>query len=525
MGYVVPKAWIFEPSKSASTSDSEKRNDDSSPESRDAVSNASPTSLSNTVQRIPTFLISAANEPAVIMDAYLQLASDCPMAWDSALYHSRHHMTFMVNDAGALWSPTTGGPLPGPLRYHAYFALATSALALFEPSKYPLQLHLKYLHFAVAEMRQLILHNSFGLDDLLHGISKTLLASVLQGDFDSARAHLGAAASIISQQGGMQIIDSQIGATLRYADFQLAVESLRAPAFPLVTDFESSLSLKLSLVDEELLDLADRLLADVEASDEPEFVSVAARKLVDGATVLAHGFATYTTHALGPRDLHCVASCTAETIYMLLNHCTSVLQKPTLSFSEADPPPTPTPSTYEWIIILLMWSQLLVCFANETITEVTIRMNTVPILRHDLNASKPIRASLRAVVREGLQAWNASIAHARKEWKKETIGDWVRMVDVAAETETAQSVRFAPFMRRLLAIRHGRAAEEGSGDAVVMACGKSDGPAFDEGAAARFEQRSVADCAGLGSTDEVQPQLGNSTSAETTRASHTTVRK
>lgn len=461
MGYAVPKAWIFEPSKS--TSDSERRTDDSPSRSTELPLDEIEMSASTAGKRIPVALVSVANEPAVIMDAYLQLASTCPMAWDSVLYQSRQRdITFAVNDMGALWSPSIDGPSPGPLRYHAYFALATSALALLEPSRYPLQLHLKYLQTAVAEMRRLILQNSFSLEDLLHGISKTLLASVLQGDFDSARAHLVAAASIVTQQGGIHMIDGQIAATLRYADFQLAVESLRAPAFPPVTPLDGRVEIDTSLVDPEIVGHAAILRANAAASNGPAVVLAAIEKLLDGAMVLAHGLATSKTKILATRELHWIASHTADTIYMLLAHCTSVLQKHTLPPGETGSP-GPTARTQEWVIILLMWSQLLICFLNETIGDVTIRTNTVPILHNDLPSANAIRTALSDSVRKGLQAWNDSISCARAEWREDVIGHWVKLIDIAAETERARAVQFAPFMRRLLAIRNTRRTPEAAG--------------------------------------------------------------
>lgn len=456
MGYVIPKTWIFESSKDRNSSPDGDRQiaDDASRGARTGSEDAGVSRLQSS-SYIPRSLLSTVDEPAVIMEAYLQLATSCPMAWDSVLYHShQRNVTFTVDDTGALWSPTNGTPLPGPLRYHSYFALATSTLTLFEPSRYPIQLHLKYLHHAVAEMRQLIAHNSFGLEDLLHGISKTLLASVLQGDFESARAHLGAAAGLVNQQGGMQAIGGQVAATLRYADFQLAVESFRAPAFPLNVDTSNRPEVDLSIVDPQLVHHAESIKLAAKSSTEPTVALLAIDRLLDGTLVLAHAFASSAETRVNVQVLDWVASYTAETMYLLLSCCVSVFQKsdPVLAAQRSQQ----STDLNDWNVILLMWAQLLVCFANETLGSASIRINTVPILHHRNASSDAMRRSLSDPVQTGLQMWNECVFNARMGWKEELVGDWVKLVEVVAEIEKSRAVQAVPFIRRLLAIRHFR---------------------------------------------------------------------
>jgi hypothetical protein len=467
MGYVIPRTWIFEPSQSQGSSRSPSSDGDKariSPSDDGTTTVVSPRKFNvESAPAIPIALVPSANEPAVIMEAYVHLATTCPMAWDSMMYQSSRRDY-------PPWLASQGVSATGPLRYLSFVAFATSALAHFEPRRYPIQLHLKYMHLAVASMRSVIAHNTYVLDDLLHGISKTLLAAVIQGDFESARAHLGAAASIVGQQGGMSRIDSNIGATLRYADLQLAAESLRQPAFPLFDDAGLQLELAIDTpafplfipsngrvgidigsLDRELVRLAHTVRHEAASIREPNFVAEAAGRLLDSAMVLAHGFATSSTQAIGVEELSWMGSHAAQTVYLLLKHCPNVLQKhPALHITQADS------AVYEWVIVLTMWAVLLLCAANETVGPVSMRMNCVPLLHHDTPFANAVRVTLSKTVRDSLGRWNYLIVRARREWRTQQLGDWVQLVDIAAETERHMAAQFAPFVRRLFSIRHDR---------------------------------------------------------------------
>lgn len=395
------------------------------------------------------------------MQAYLDWTTAAPMAWDTSLYQSRETaLSFKVDDANILVSKMSHEAVPGPLRYHSYIALATSTLVLFEPNRYPIQLHLKYLHYAVVEMRKLIARNSFATEDLLHGISRTLLASVLQHDVPSARAHLGAAAGIVRQQGGIQTIDTQLAAILRYADFHLSMVTLRAPAFPpvfVIADDTNDKFDSLALVNDHILmHSATKVRVDANSSQLPALVVLAIHRVLDGAIALARSFAKSVSKRVDDEELNWVASRMAETIYLMLGPRTSVLQRDNTA-SATIVLPSSEGELDDWTIVLILWLQLLICSANEPLGDVSIRRNILPLLPHDDPVANATRASLSSPVRDGLQAWNERSTNARAARMKEAIGDWLRLVDIVADMERDLAVHVAPFMRRLLAIRHFRA--------------------------------------------------------------------
>lgn len=139
-----------------------------------------------------------------------------------------------------------------------------------------MQLHFKIPTFCHLQYAQTDRPNSFDPDDLLEGISRTLLASILLHDVVSARAHLAAAAALVRQTGDIGAIDHRIAANLRYADFHLAVATLRAPLFAAVVSIPPA-----PMVDAALVKLASHVRTNLSAADVPKVVVPAVQGLVD----------------------------------------------------------------------------------------------------------------------------------------------------------------------------------------------------------------------------------------------------
>jgi hypothetical protein len=403
-------------------------------------------------------LPSGTGEPAVLMQDYVTQASNCPMSWDTALFLApRNSEIFTVDDTGALISPQNkrDGIGPGLLEYRSYIALAAATLHLFWPQKYPPQVFLKYLHNSVVEIRRQITQGAYSIEDLLHGITKTLLASVLLGDEESAKAHFTAVASLVEQQGGIDQVDTQIAALLRYADFHFAVEHLSAPAFPILIDLDDSLERDLSKVDQQLVTLGQKLKKQAKNSSTiSPMIALAFHRLVNSVIALAHAYATSTKPTVDFLQLNWVASNVCETFYLILGGRTSSMEAsaPLLT------PPNPSARDLDLndhTAIMVLWLQVLLCCANETLMNPSLRYSVLTV---QCGSSPASESWFSDRVRDGMTKWNAVVKAARDAHPADSDDrNWPQLVHVPADMEQEQEVKVAPFMYRFLAIRHKRA--------------------------------------------------------------------
>lgn len=386
-GYAVPKTWLFEPTSSKDGSNA----GSASPSSNGAGSASDgggmallSASQKNSDTGEPLYvlepilfpsLFNNTGEPAIIMSAYLDLSSDTPMAWDTSLYRTRSLKAGPVVDQnGAL--RLKNQPLdPTPLRHQSHLALATSMLALAVPHRFPHSLYLKYMSSTVVEIRKQISNSSFSMEDLISGISQTLLACVLQGDTESIIAHLRAAAGLVKSLGGIDNIDPNIAAVLRYSDFHFALESLLAPVFPLVVNlraqYEGSLS---ALANDRLMPLAEQTMSQAKAL--APVIELVIRRFTNSVLALAQAVAATESVALSYQELNWMASHAAGSLYILLAVYPSALATD-VPFRQQ------TPLHESYTILLILWIQLLMCCANETLTAVSIRLSCLTVRNHE----------------------------------------------------------------------------------------------------------------------------------------------
>ena len=379
------------------------------------------------------------------MEAYLDLASDTPMAWDTSLYRTRAlRAEPVVSETGALL--LRNHPLdPTPLRHRSHLALATSMLYLAIPHRFPQRLYLKYMQSTVSEIRKQIASSQFSVEDLVSGISQTLLACVLQGDAASVIAHLRAASGLVKSCGGIDAIDPNIAAVLRYSDFHFAVESLLAPVFALVVDLRAQYEGTLSALAGDLMPLAEGVMT--RAKTLPPVIALVVRRFTNSALALAQAVASHGDSSLSYQELNWMASHAAGTLHILLGVYPSALSTETapdgnLVFQQQ------TPLYESYTIILILWIQLLLCCANETLAPVTIRLSTLPVRSVELVGRKIEYSS--SAVDAGLQKWNETVMHARGK-NVDSPGDWVNMLAIVESMEVDMRVRMAPLMKQLLA--------------------------------------------------------------------------
>ncbi|KPI35361.1 uncharacterized protein AB675_9924 [Cyphellophora attinorum] len=454
-GYAVLKTWLFEPSNSKDGSHS---GGSASPSTSDLGQGGGDgggmlvqsANRKNSDTGEPLYvlepilfpsLFNNTGEPAVIMDAYLDLSSDTPMAWDTSLYRTRSLKSGPVVDHnGAL--KLHNQPLdPTPLRHQSHLALATSMLALALPHRFPHSLYLKYMSSTVSEIRKQINHSTFSMQDLISGISQTLLACVLQGDTDSIIAHLRAAFGLVKSLGGIDKIDPNIAAVLRYSDFHFALESLLAPVFPLVVDlraqYEGSLS---ALTNNTLMPLAEETMSH--AKSLPPVIELVIRRFANAVLALAQAVASTADAALSYQELNWMASHAAGSLHILLGVYPSALATE-VPFRQQ------TPIYESYTILLILWLQLLMCTANETLSAVSIRLSCLTVRNHEFREEQRCTyASER--IDEGLMRWNQAVREAKLA-RESPPGDWeAKMVSIVEEMELDLPVRLGPLMRGLL---------------------------------------------------------------------------
>lgn len=407
-----------------------------------------------------------------------------PQVWDN-IYNQPQDSAIVskIDDALVPVLLTARNQQSRQLRYRTYLAVATSSLSSFQPEKYSMQLHFRYLNAAVAEIRKFISRNlsDSELEELLHGIARILLASVMYHDVDPARAHLAAAVTVVSQIGGIDAIDSQVAAILRYCDLHLATVTLRGFTFPVSDPFndEDNPPTQALTADPLLAELAMRVRSDAKAAALPKIIQTALRGLLDTAMALDNSL----SHGSVLADLTSVSTRMITTVKGILQHRPSVL-------SNRDPrPPAGASNPYhlspmqrsgsgpefdleDWTIVLIMWCQLIWACINAPLSPVNIRSNILPLLvipllphqqqrQQHQDAKSVWLASLSPPVRDGLLVWNQRAVDAQRattETELAAVKDWESLVDLVADMEMGFPARMAPVVRRLIVMCYAQAS-------------------------------------------------------------------
>lgn len=420
--------------------------------------------------RIFRTLYATADESTVLTQAYCHLH---PHIWDNKYYQSP--------DRARNWKvdqTTNQGSL---LRSHSYLALATSTLAFLQPDKYSMQLHFRHLHAAVAAMRRFIAQNQSDPNpaELVLSISRTLMASVIHEDIDPARAHLAAAVTVVTQMGGINAIDARVATLLRYADFHLATVTLRGPVFPIsdTPDDENDDPAQALTSDPLLAELIARVRADSTTATLPPVIFLAVHGLLDTVLASAH----FASQSVSLGDLKPVSTRIVTIVSRILQHRPSVLVGSDNLQASAGPrtlhsrrpiwQPScgPEPGLDEWTIVLIMWSQLILCSSNAPLGGARTRYAFVQLLPIPLPPYQPQYhgdrsawlASLSQPVRDGLRAWNQRVLDAHKATppgKLAADSDWEGLIDIVANMEIEFPARMAPVVRRLLFVRSAQAS-------------------------------------------------------------------
>lgn len=413
-------------------------------------------------------------EPAVITQAYTRLTSH---VWDDIYYQSPERaFSFRADDGTFPWLVTADARSYSSMGHHSYLAVAASALVLFQPDRYPVQLHFKYLHLAVAEIRRSIAQNRSSPHELLYSIAQILLASVVHHDVDPGRAHLAAAMSLLVQLGGIKAVSPQVAILLGYANIRLATVMLRSPLSPLSDAFQDPSNAQLMSLpaDSILSQLAARVRADTNTASIalPSVAAQGVHDLMD--TVLALARVIYQ----GPNiaKLGTVSTSIAVTMSRILQERPNIVSKPWKSDKRSSQTPpqrdasTQRPSLDDWTVVLVMWIQILYCCTNAPLGAVSIRTAVLPLLPRLADGSTDVtRAGLSQLVQEGLHEWNeraTGTQHTTTTTRDSNADDWPSLVNLVANMEREFPVRVAPVMRRLLVVcaagssmsadRHGR---------------------------------------------------------------------
>jgi Fungal Zn(2)-Cys(6) binuclear cluster domain len=448
-GYEPPRPWLFEPRSSSSASSSPPAaslpNEITASSLDGGATDASPSpssviiphrlSDSTTIlseQPRPFAMVTIKDsEDLFLMQMYVQFAAKCPVAWESDLYGPKQNISPGEMTNKDIIALNRGNPVTRV----GHLAMATATLHLFQPQTFPAQLQIKYLQLAIVEVRKRILKHDFDVTDLLHGISKIFLASVLIGDEVAARAHLKAAKELVDQRGGLDAICAPTAQALKYGDLHLAVETVSSPMFLIAPTAERH-------YDSDLLPKIDpsvlRLCKKIQNS------AAQARHLISDALVLCYcnfvDCVIALMHALseGPGRLdfgkleyvgrNCLATCD-----ILLRM--SKLKDPTLTAVQEDARHT-----------LVLWIQLLSVIVNSWVTVTDVRSHTIVI------SKKVFSHGVSPAVRYGLKQWNHLVSSAKldpQDREERATEDLLQLVQVVSNMEMSQPVRVGPLMSRV----------------------------------------------------------------------------
>ena len=362
------------------------------------------------------------NEEPVLMHAYIQFVAECPVAWDTELYGGKYKH---VQD-----QPVSTFDPQSPIAHVSQLALATTTLHMFFPHRYPAQLYLKHIQRAIGAIRRRIRDERYLVDDLLHGISQLLLATVLSGDETAARAHLGAAEKLVDRRGGLYAIDPSTAQTLRYADMHLAVETIKPPKFLLPTDVTrtSTKRIQLDITDSQLQSLRHSLHATI-SHDLPLPLQQAANNLSTCVNELAH---IYSTTPPPMEGLNWIATQCLRSLHKLLRFDAT------------------TTTHRDTQVTLIVWIQVFTILLSDAVIEVDIAGKTLLMTSKDALSQVSLRVS------GAIAEWNNVVSYARKHSIKNELkqaDDWLQLIEIVREMEAEQTIKMWPLMQRLLNLR------------------------------------------------------------------------